>query len=50
MNGLSSNTDDEPQTSTSADEDEDDIYLLAKSYFDLKVMLHSKKATNFSPF
>ncbi len=40
LTGLPSDDDNEPKPSTTAntDEDEDDTYLLAKSYFDLKVV------------
>lgn len=39
LTGLPNEDDSQPtpSTSRSADEDEDDTYLLAKSYFDLKV-------------
>ncbi len=39
LTGLPNETDDEPklETTGNADETENDIYLLAKSYFDLKV-------------
>ena len=35
-----------PSTSKPADEDEDDTYLLAKSYFDLKVWRHQQVTTS----
>lgn len=48
LTGLPIDEGDEPKPSTSesTDEDEDDTYLLAKSFFDLKVVYH--RAPKFS--
>ena len=49
LNGLPNESDDEPklETTENADETENDTYLLAKSYFDLKVQRQHQTAQCF---